>query len=240
MNNIIEKIYRYIESNDTGEKDYFLFHKNRFSYIFNTLKDLKIDADPKLLDIGSHYLHTLLGAKEMGFNVYGTDIELFIKETKERADKLDISLKECDLSKGRIPFDDNFFDVVMLNETLEHLNFHPKKVFFEIERILKPGGDILVTTPNLLRLNNRIKFILGRSIHSDIKEEYWAGTHYREYSKDEITYLMKEAKINIEKIKYVDFNYPNMNFFIKVINKLVGLALPFSRGNLVIIGKKGK
>jgi SAM-dependent methyltransferase len=171
MKSIIDKIYNSI-SNIDNERDYFKFHKNRYSFILEILKKLKISEGENLLDIGSHFLHILIGAKELNYDAYGIDLKLFVKLTETRAKNFDIILKECDLSSSDAPFKDNFFNFVLLNETLEHLNFHPLKVFKDIYRILKPGGKVVITTPNLTRLNNRIKFLLGKSIHHNIKENY--------------------------------------------------------------------
>ena len=47
----------------------------------------------------------------------------------------------------RIPYRDNFFDVVFADNVMEHLD-NPEKVFAEISRVLKPGGVLLFKTPN--------------------------------------------------------------------------------------------
>lgn len=239
MKSIIDKIYNKIfVENIENEKEYFLFHRNRYEFILDIVKKLKITERESLLDIGSHFLHILLSIKELNYDTYGIDIELFVKLTESRAKTAGIILRECDLAIDKVPFEDNFFNVVFCNETLEHLNFHPLKVFKEIQRVLKPGGRVLITTPNLTRLNNRIKFLLGKSIYHNIREDYWAGTHYREYSKNELVYLIKEAGLKVKEIIFINFDYPDTNFIVKIVNKLMGLLFPFLRGNIVIIGEK--
>jgi ubiquinone/menaquinone biosynthesis C-methylase UbiE len=47
-----------------------------------------------------------------------------------------------------IPFEDNFFDYVMLHHVLGHVT-DPNRILLEINRVLKPGGTLSIITPNL-------------------------------------------------------------------------------------------
>ena len=46
-----------------------------------------------------------------------------------------------------LPFEDNYFDSVLMTEVLEHVA-SPESVFQEISRVLKPGGTLYLTTPS--------------------------------------------------------------------------------------------
>lgn len=78
------------------------------------------------------------------YEVYGIDIE---KEAIDYCTKT--------YPKGRyllgdiynLGFEDNFFDAIIFSQVIEHL-YEPEKVLKELYRILKPGGIILITTPN--------------------------------------------------------------------------------------------
>lgn len=48
-----------------------------------------------------------------------------------------------------LKFPDNYFDKIICFETVEHVT-HPKKAIKELYRVLKPGGRLLLTTPNYL------------------------------------------------------------------------------------------
>jgi SAM-dependent methyltransferase len=52
-----------------------------------------------------------------------------------------------DPESGRIPFEDDTFDVVISDNVLEHVD-DPVAVFGELNRVLKPGGVFLGKTPN--------------------------------------------------------------------------------------------
>lgn len=65
---------------------------------------------------------------------------------------------------------------------------------------MKTDGRLIITTPNLVRLNNRIKLLIGKSINYDISINYEYGAHYREYTASEIIYLLETS--GFKKIKY--------------------------------------
>lgn len=60
-----------------------------------------------------------------------------------------------------LPFDDASFDTVVCSEILEHL-FRPDLLLREIFRVLKPGGRVILTVPNLHGLRNRIDLLLAK------------------------------------------------------------------------------
>jgi len=61
---------------------------------------------------------------------------------------------------GRLPYDDNTFDVACSLEVVEHLE---DQFLFsrELFRVLKPGGIAIISTPNVLNINSRL-----RTLHS--------------------------------------------------------------------------
>ncbi len=70
----------------------------------------------------------------------------------------------ADLTVG-LPFPDEAFDVVVAVEVAEHIHDHG--VFFrECHRVLKPGGRLMVTTPNILSLKSRLRFLLSGFFYS--------------------------------------------------------------------------
>lgn len=86
------------------------------------------------------------------------------------------------------------YDLVVFVEVLEHLLVNPLLVFRGIYDHLAPTGRLFLTTPNLTRLTNRAKLLLGRSIKERGRFPP-SGTgvmgHVVEYSRPELDYLLR-------------------------------------------------
>jgi SAM-dependent methyltransferase len=68
----------------------------------------------------------------------------------------------------RLPYEDETFDLVLSIEVIEHLE--DQFAFIrELHRVAKPGGTVLVTTPNILNINSRIRqFYTGFALLFDV------------------------------------------------------------------------
>jgi len=93
------------------------------------------------------------GAKE----VYGVDIN---EEALKKARAKGIKVAKVDLNKEPLPFPSEFFDIVLMQEVIEHLT-NPDNAIEETYRILKPKGYFLISTPNLAWWVNRLALLFG-------------------------------------------------------------------------------
>lgn len=112
------------------------FYIIRRGLYFN-IKELSYNLTGKLMDYGC-------GSKpyERLFSVTNyIGIDMINSAYEKQSDKIDYFLKE-----GKIPFDNNHFDSVLCTEVLEHV-FNIDETLTEINRVLKPGGKILITIP---------------------------------------------------------------------------------------------
>ena len=64
-------------------------------------------------------------------------------------------------SVTEIPFPDASFDRALCLDVLEHLTFEEQpRALAELARVLRPGGELLVSIPNLAHLQSRVHFLL--------------------------------------------------------------------------------
>jgi SAM-dependent methyltransferase len=230
LSEILSDNYNYLD-------DYFLYHKNRYSIILDRFSHENISPAARILDVGAAPYHLTVMLKKIGCKIDATN--LVSGEYEEIIERYyDIKIINNDLEHAKFPFQYNFFDYLLFSETVEHLNFNCENLFKEFYRILKPGGKIFITTPNLVRLNNRLKLLIGKSTNFNIEKAFFSHIHFREYTASEIIYILKIAGFEIKKLSYINFDYPDMNSLVKVVGKLIGVFIPSTKSNLIIIAEK--
>jgi len=95
---------------------------------------------------------------------------------EEYADRLRIEGIDANYSSERVkagsltalPYPDATFDRALCLDVLEHLTFEEQpRALAELRRVLRPGGELLVSVPNLAHLQSRVHFLLrGRLIRT--------------------------------------------------------------------------
>ncbi|MEB3779293.1 MAG: class I SAM-dependent methyltransferase [Desulfurococcales archaeon] len=97
------------------------------------------------------------------------------------------------------------YDIVLMFEVIEHVPAHPVKVMKKIQKIMNKNGVLFISTPNLLSSHNRIAFIKGKEPFPlyNFNTKTTKG-HFREYSINELKYILNEANFTIMKIDEMD------------------------------------
>jgi len=90
---------------------------------------------------------------------------------------LDLNYASESVRQGDIlcmPYEGGRFDVVLLLDVFEHLAYADQpKALQEIRRVLKPGGWLLISVPNMAHLNSRVRlFLKGRLDRTDIETNH--------------------------------------------------------------------
>ncbi len=75
-----------------------------------------------------------------------------------------------------LPFPTDSFDILITFEVIEH-TVDTRKFVSEISRVLKPGGKLIISCPNLVSIWNRISILFGSGI--GISPEYWISDRKR-------------------------------------------------------------
>ncbi len=114
-----------------------------------------IDArGTRALDVSCRNGEVMRAMAARGFEVRGTRFERGLPPIEG------LSVDEgIDLTRG-LPYPDASFDLVVLTEVIEHLENHRMAVG-EVARVLRPGGHLVLTTPNIMRLDSRLGFMLS-------------------------------------------------------------------------------
>lgn len=146
--------------------------------------------------------------------------KVFIKQTGE---VVNFPYKQFNVEQDVFPYADNSFDVVLFCEIIEHLLSDPVHALLEIRRVLKPGGIMVLTTPNVARLDNVRKVIAGENIYDPYSGYGPYGRHNREYTPQDLASLISANGFQIETLFTADVNagLQSSNISIETVAPLV-------------------
>lgn len=241
------EILRSVENSirNQEERAYFLIHEARYKRILKEIREIGVKG--KVLDVGCYPYHLGKAMELMGFEVWG------ISSAHEPIKNKKVAI--LNIETDVFPYKNNFFDLVLCSEVLEHLPHSPLPALTEMYRVTKRGGQLLITTPNITRSINRGKMLLGKSPMYDIDaflENKGQGSnlyhrHNREYTLEELTTLVSHAGWHVSTaghfISYSPFRRRNRTdhplvWTGKFANFLAMAAVPRLRDTLLIIASK--
>lgn len=152
---------------------------------------------------------------------------------------------------ARLPFNDATFDIVISSHVAEHLT-QPELVFGELSRVLKPGGRLLILTPNRWHYVTVSSALLPHSFHLKFNTSRGVDAHdifptvYRANTARRLRSLYDSAGFDIEQLyqfetepEYLAFSTPSYALgvgFERVVNRFS--ALKHLRVNLLSVGRK--
>jgi 2-polyprenyl-3-methyl-5-hydroxy-6-metoxy-1,4-benzoquinol methylase len=144
-----------------------------------------------VLDLGAQPFIISCALKRMEYNVVAFDID---PEPYMRiAEACNVNVVRCDLERDELGVDNA--DCAVFTEVLEHIHYYyVPLVLSKINKALRPGGALILTTPNIASLFRRLKLLLG------IQPVY--RHHVREYTMNEVLNMLKEAGFKIVKAHY--------------------------------------
>jgi len=152
----------------------------------------KYAIGPNLLDIGCAQGFFLYNASKAGYTTKGIEISQDAAEYAIMEFGLDIEAKPFE----ELRFPENHFDVVTLWQVLEHVPY-PLTVLKEVHRILKPGGLLVASTPDIGGIPAKI-----------LRKRWWdiKRLHINQFSTKTLTDILQNGGFkNISSVSYRGF-----------------------------------
>ena len=167
--------------------------KNKINYLLRAVT-AKFEQLPrgKVFDLGCGDGDYSAALKKQGFDVVAGDID---KARFRYAGEIPFAY--CDITQA-LPFPDNTFDYVVLMEVVEHLR-NPYDVLAELSRIIKNKGSLILSTPNILNLKSRLRFLFEG-----------AYEYFREPPLDQV----KNPKEKIFNLHLVPYRYQELEYLL--------------------------
>jgi SAM-dependent methyltransferase len=148
----------------------------------------------------------------------------------------------------QVPVPDGSVHLAFALEIIEHLT-GPFHLLAEAFRVLKRGGHLVITTPNVTRIGNLFKLIVGRSPNDrlappgyDNPDDEWRP-HAREYAMGELAQMLDRTGFEVVERRFF-LGEDTQDCARRPTQRLVDLAkvpfyvIPHFRGSLLIVGRK--
>ena len=179
--------------------------------------DIKI-SDTKVLEIAGATGIVSSRLIKKGYCVTLADISPeALKIARHRNRRLETI--QMDATK-KFPFNNNSFDVIFAADIIEHI-FDTRLFLNECNRCLKPNGILVITTPNLASLQDRIRFLFGKSPRQVNPLHEYLYLHIRPFTYETLKHAMEDSG-------FTDF---------KLTTNMVKINLGKMQINLVLVGK---
>ena len=171
----------------------------------------------RILEMGAYLqltpaLHTKLGYGEVRGCYYGPPGRIDYRTvTSAEGETFECAIDHFDAEKDRFPYPDGHYTTVLCGELIEHLFADPMHLMGEVNRILKPGGHLVLTTPNVASLRAIAAVLQGYHpgfFHAYIKPAESGevdARHNREYTPKEIHLLLENSGFSVELLETGEF-----------------------------------
>ena len=168
-----------------------------------------------VLDLGSYFGNFALAIAESGYRVTAADGYRDYSPTFDRCVALmrdaGIDIVDSGDSGAGLAGLASRFDAVVCAGVVEHIPHTPKRLLQNLTSLLRPGGVLLVDTPNLAYLYHRLALMEGRSIFAPIEGQFHTEIpfegHHREYTVAELEWMLRELGHDVLSVDTFNYSY---------------------------------
>jgi SAM-dependent methyltransferase len=154
VENFLEGAISYAEDEYFVQRNQYIQRWDEFCSLFEILlgKVRRFKQRGKFLDVGAGVGCLLATAAKRGFDVSGVEISVWASRFAREEKGLNVFTGRLDDA----PFENEYFDVIVINHVLEHAE-KPSLLLAKAHEILRPDGVLVVGTPNIGSIMAKIK-----------------------------------------------------------------------------------
>jgi predicted SAM-dependent methyltransferase len=204
MKTIVNDYSLLTELND-DIKQYLNVHSSRYEYLLSVVKNVRKEFPDniEIMDIGPSVFTMMLEKNFKDDDIYSLGLEHEQSRGGHLPDNVQLDSEKFfnfnlndsqDKEKWiQLPY----CDIVIMAEVLEHLYTAPTLVLTFIASFIKPGGYLVIQTPNAASLKNRLFLLAGKNPYEMIRENADNPGHFREYTAKELTEIAEKTSFTV-------------------------------------------
>jgi len=234
----------------TEGREYFEAHRTRLE---KTLEFIPPGGPcDRVLEMGAYLqitpaLRTQLGYGEVRGCYYGPQGRVDHRiVTSDRGESFDCYIDQFDAETDPFPYPDAHYTTVLCCELIEHLAGDPMHMMAEINRILKPGGHLVLTTPNVVSLRAISAVLQGyhpgffTAYVRPPDDEEPEARHNREYAPREIRRLLENSGFEVVRMETGEFREePHPEFgWVRHLLRHYKLETELRGDDIFVLGRK--
>jgi 2-polyprenyl-3-methyl-5-hydroxy-6-metoxy-1,4-benzoquinol methylase len=218
----------YYQAMTSGHPIQQFWHRKKFEAVCNLIpnaaKVLDIGCGPgSFLSVLGHLKKEVVG---VGIDVASRQIEFAKQRVASQFESDRITFQVLDEKIDSMAFPNHSFDYVTCIEVIEHIHpYYALKLLEEARRLLKPGGRVIVTTPNYRSLWPFIEWLLEKK--SEVK---YHEQHISKFTPNSLVKFLECACLEIINSKSLFLASPFLNsisaplaeWMLNLENKLIG------------------
>jgi 2-polyprenyl-3-methyl-5-hydroxy-6-metoxy-1,4-benzoquinol methylase len=155
-----------------------------------------VDPPGRVLDVGCSTGYLAQRLQERGSTVIGIEMD---ERAAELARRFCEAVYVGDIETMELPFEAESFDVVLCGDLIEHLR-DPQGVLARLRPLLRPGGRLVLSTPNIANWAMRLSLLFGRFRYTE-----WGildQTHTHFFTRKTLRKTLEAAGYRIEVFDY--------------------------------------
>jgi len=158
-----------------------------------------VGAGKRVLEIGCSSGYLAKPLRERGNTVVGVELDAdAARDAEQWCEQVIVG----DIEATTLPLDPASFDVILCGDVVEHLR-DPAAVLAELRPLLKPGGALVLSTPNIANWAMRLSLLAGRWRYTD--RGFLDRTHVHFFTRATLVEAVERAGYRVRR---VDFTVP--------------------------------
>jgi SAM-dependent methyltransferase len=201
-----------------------------------------LPAEARIVEFGTTPPILTVALARLGYRVEGVDLD---PDRFGRAlAAAEVTVRRVDIETEPLPFAAGSFDAALFLEIFEHLRVNPIFTLGEVARVLKPGGTLFLSTPNLTSYQGLIDIVLRNRTPVDPFEQYSKLAlyghmgHVRIYTSKEICSFLEKVGFRVETVVRRGWLARKPAWKQRLLGLTLGMAFPRLRSHTGVIARR--